>query len=135
MNEYKLLNRLVEKLKSKPSIRYNVGAVIVDRKGNILSYGFNSYVKTHPRMVYNKFFNEHQIFVHAEADAFYKLPYGSEPHTLIVCRLNKANELMNAKPCIGCFNEIQQSSIKKVYYTNVNKELALLDLKQDIEFY
>lgn len=135
MNEFKLLTRLVEKTKLYTHEGYRVGALIVDRRGSILSYGFNSYVKTHPRMVYNKFYNEWQIFVHAEADALYSMGYKTEPYAMIVCRLSKANELMNAKPCIGCYSEIRQSAIKRVYYTNQEGELVLLNLKVNVEEY
>lgn len=135
MNEFKILSKLIEKTTLCTHNGYRIGAVIVDKKGSVLSYGFNSYVKTHPKMLYNPHFSEFQIFVHAEADAIYHLGYKTDPYTLIVCRLSKSNQVMNAKPCIGCYSEIKRSSIKKVYYTNEKGDLVLLNLKTNIEEY
>lgn len=114
---------------------FNVGAVVLDKKGCILNYGFNSYVKTHTRMLYNPMYNDHQIFVHAECDAIYGVNYKVEPHTIIVCRLNKKGKFMNAKPCPGCYLEIKKANIKKIFYTTESNELTLIDSRLSIEEY
>lgn len=135
MNEYKLLNKLKTRMIENKHEGYNVGSLVLDKKGCILSYGFNSYVRTHARMVLNPKYNNFQIFVHAECDAIYSVNYKCTPHTLIVCRLNKQNEFMNAKPCEGCYLEIKKAGIKHVYYTDQNGDLTLLDLSIDVEEY
>lgn len=127
MNEYKILNKLKYKMLENKHDGFNIGAVVLDKKNVILNYGFNSYVKTHTRMLHNPLYNTHQIFVHAECDAIYGLNYKVVPYTIIICRLNKKNEFMNAKPCAGCYLEIKNAGIRHVYYTNENGELTLLD--------
>jgi deoxycytidylate deaminase len=133
MKEYNHLKRLVKILKTRNE-RFNTGAVLLDKKGNLINYGFNSYVKTNPNMVSNPYYHECKIFVHAECDALYKCKQTS-PHILIVARLSKNNTLMNSKPCIGCYYEILNSSVKKVYYTNKKGNLELLNLTVPIEDY
>jgi tRNA(Arg) A34 adenosine deaminase TadA len=112
---------------------YNVGAVVLDRRGCVLNYGFNSYIKTHPRMKHNHYYTEWQIFVHAECSALYNCK--QEPYSMIICRLDKAGNPQMSKPCIGCFSEIKKSSLKRVYYTNENNELVLLDIEKSLEEY
>lgn len=127
MNEYRILNKLKLRMLENKHTGFNIGAVVLDKKNSILNYGFNSYIKTHTRMYYNPLYNTHQIFVHAECDAIYGVNYKVEPYSIIICRLNKKNEFMNAKPCAGCYLEIRQAGIKKIYYTNELGELTLLD--------
>ncbi len=126
MNEYKLLNKLRTNLLQRDYTGYNVGAFILDKRGSIISEGYNSYVKTHPRMIQNPHYNIHQIFVHAECDALYKMPFGSKPYAMIVCRINKRGDFKLSKPCIGCYHEILTFNIRKVYYTTNNGELTIL---------
>lgn len=126
MNEYKLLKRLQNNLKKRSGITYNVGAFIVDKSGFVISEGYNSYVKTHPRMLENPLYNDHQIFVHAECDAIYKLPRDSKPFAMIVCRINKQGKIMLSKPCAGCYHEILTNNIRKVYYISVDGTLTIL---------
>ena len=44
---------------------YNLGAAVLDKGGGILGWGFNSYVKTHPKMCLNKHYRVEQVFIHA----------------------------------------------------------------------
>ena len=37
---------------------------------------------------------------------------------LIVIRINKSKELLNAKPCSKCLNVIKQLKINNIYYSN-----------------
>jgi len=46
---------------------------------------------------------------------------------MIIARLTKSGLVKLAKPCVGCFDAISQSNLKKVYYTNDEGELTLLD--------
>jgi len=135
MNEYKILTKLQYKTAMNRHDGFNIGAVVVDRQGCILSYGFNSYHKTHPSMIKNVYYNDHQIFVHAECDALYSVDPKTQPFAIIICRLNKKNEFMNAKPCTGCYLEILKSGIKRIYYTNFEGELTLINAKTPVELY
>lgn len=135
MNEYKILEKLRVNMLEHKHPGFNIGAVVLDKKGCILSYGFNSYVKTHTRMLYNPMYNDHQVFVHAECDAIYRVNYKVEPHTIIICRLNKKGGYMVAKPCVGCYLEIKKANIKNIYYTNSSNELTLMDSRLTVEEY
>jgi deoxycytidylate deaminase len=134
MKEYNHLSRLVKKLKTRWE-RFNTGAIILDKHGNVLNYGFNSFVKTHPCMFLNPYNHNEKIFIHAECDAIYKCKYSNNPDTLIIARINKNNKVVMSKPCIGCYYEILRHNISKVYYTNNNGKLELLDLSISIDDY
>jgi tRNA(Arg) A34 adenosine deaminase TadA len=135
VNLYHNLDILKQKMLFRQHLMYNVAAVVLDRKGNPISYGFNSYAKTHPKQHYNKVFSAHKIYLHAETDALYKIHKADAVHTMIVCRLGKKNQFLLAKPCVGCFSELKVSGLKYVYYTNNDGELVLLNLETDIDSY
>ncbi len=126
MNYYGVLNRLRKLIIMRRHQLFNVGAVIISRKGAPLSYGFNSYIKTHPKMLLNKNYSEGKIFVHAECDALYKLHKGESAYAIIVARIGAHNQFLLSRPCEGCWREIQSAGIKNVYYTNDNQELVLM---------
>lgn len=129
MKEYALLKVLIRKIKedfdySKP---YSVGSIICDKKGNILSFGTNSYCKTHPmQKQFNMKISEHKLFLHSEIDALVKLR-SDNAHTMILARVTKTGMIKISKPCNGCFEAIKENGIKKVYYTNDFGDLVLLD--------
>ena len=93
--------------------------IISDKKGRVLSYGFNSYKKSHPRQAYyaEKVGNRKKIFLHSEISAIINLPYNSSPHTIYVARVNKHGEPLNSEPCDICRMAISDIGIKKVIYT------------------
>ncbi len=129
MKEYTILNRLLQKMKDEYDYtkQYTVYAAIADKKGQIVSIGKNSFIKTHPKQYsYNQYRNPHKIFLHAEIDALLK--YKSDNgYVMIIARMTKTGLIRNAKPCIGCFGALQESNIKKIFYTNDDGELTLLD--------
>lgn len=134
--EYHTLRLLLKKLNEQAVIRnqHKVGAVILDRKGNLLSTGFNSYTKSHPRQyLYNKNFNPTKIFIHAEIDALVRCR--GIPHTLVISRIGKDGKVRLAKPCKGCYNAIKDVKIQRVFYTNDNGELVLLDTDVTLDDY
>lgn len=132
MQEYHLLKRLVKKIQEKHQHhveQYHLGAIILDRRGNILSTGFNSSQKTHPKqLLYNKYKNNARIYLHAEIDALVKCK--AKPYVMIIARINRKGELRIAKPCDGCIEAIRHSDLKKIYFTNNFGELVLLDLNE-----
>lgn len=99
-------------------------AVVLDRKGNVLSVGVNQ-AKSHPMQAqYGK--NEHAIYLHAEIDAIKnalkKIGRNSlRQCTMLICRrkFNENGEFIYglAKPCDGCVKAIQDFGIKEVIYT------------------
>lgn len=142
--EYNALRHLISKINehnydatsytNSSKVKHSIGAMILDRKGSVLSVGFNSYIKTHPmQYTYNKDINPTRIFLHAEIDALVKCR--GEPHTLVVARIGKDGKIRLAKPCKGCFNAIKDAKIKKTYFTNNNGELVLLNTDISVDDY
>ena len=131
---HKHFNTLRKALLENPHDGYNLGAIVLDKHGQIISWGFNSYIKTHPAMVYNKYYRAEQIFVHAECDALYSMSEKLTPHTMYIARINSKGEFRDARPCVGCYHEIKQRGIKRVYYTT-RDGFESLDLAVDVEEY
>lgn len=113
---FKKAMKLLEKM---PKQKYKLCAIITDKKGRILSKGFNSFEKTSPTQAYyaKKVGRRHQIFLHAELHALSKVPYTQEPYAIYVTRMNNKGEPMLAKPCRICSAAIKDSGIKEVYHT------------------
>lgn len=128
MKEYVILNKLIFKMKQEYDMSkcYNLYACIVDKKGNILSIGKNSYIKTHPVQYKYNLHNPEKIFLHAEIDALLKCK-SDNYHTMIICRMTKLCNITMAKPCIGCMKALKDYNIKKVYYTDNQGNLVLLN--------
>jgi len=141
MNEYSALRLLHKKLvhhkeEIVQSKKFFIGALILDRKGNVVSIGNNNYIKSHP---YQKRLSqkikikdkENQIYLHAEISALVKC--NTIPHIMIIARIGVDNNIFRlAKPCPLCQEAIKQSGIKKVYYTNDKGELVLFDMNSII---
>lgn len=97
----------------------NVTAFVYDRKGNLLSVGRNSYVKTHPLQAKaaHAVGQPNRIYLHAEIDAITKVrEWGLASKIVVVRRGAKGQELL-AKPCPICEYVIKQTGIKKVEHT------------------
>jgi tRNA(Arg) A34 adenosine deaminase TadA len=72
------------------------------RKGKIVAKEFNSYVKTHPKQAAFavKAGQPKRQYLHAEVAALLRAPPDSD--TLVVVRVDKAGQLVCAKPCPVC---------------------------------
>jgi len=94
-------------------------AIIKDKKGNVLSIGTNSYVKTHPYQA--KCAKEaglpEKIYLHAEIDAIIRCTEISKAHSIHIFRKGKSEKFLLAKPCPVCVNAINRTPIKKVFHT------------------
>lgn len=91
--------------------QHKVGAVIVNRAGNVISMGFNSY-KSHPLMGPLK-------TLHAEVSAVTKVKnkqdlQGAE---IFVYRGYKDGKNAMSKPCPICEGILRRYGVKRVYYT------------------
>lgn len=100
--------------------KHCIKATIYDRKGRVLAYGMNSYVKTHPiqKKLSDDYGNGEQIFLHAEIDAIIRL--GSmkrKAYRILVERYDRNGNPKNAKPCILCENFIKSVGIKMIEHT------------------
>lgn len=88
---------------------------IVVKNRKIVSIGFNSYTKTHPRQaaLANKKGYPKKQFLHAEIAALIKAPKNAD--SIIVLRMNKRGELCNAKPCEICAEAIKMANLKIIH--------------------
>ena len=80
-------------------------SIITDRKGNVLSIGQNSYIKTHPLQARaaKRLGKEESCYLHSEIDAVRRL--GRDAHkakNIYVARLDKQGHPVLAKPCEIC---------------------------------
>lgn len=98
---------------------HQVTAMIMDRKGKVLSVGQNSYIKTHPLQAKHaaKTGNPEKQFLHAEIHAITKCRDLRKAHKIFVSRYNKMGEPVLAKPCPVCISAIHASGIKHVIHT------------------
>jgi tRNA(Arg) A34 adenosine deaminase TadA len=102
----------------RPTKKYNLTAIITDKKGNILSIGKNSYVKTHPMQAKfaKKNGKEGAIFLHAEIAAIVKCRDLKNAHKITVMRIENGIEKI-AKPCDICMAAISDVGIQHIEYT------------------
>lgn len=98
---------------------HNLKAIIYNKRGMILSIGYNSYIKTHPWMkkLASKQGMPYKIYLHAEIDAILKCPDLSKAYRIQIIRLNKNGEPMPAKPCKICQSGIRATPIKVIEHT------------------
>lgn len=99
--------------------RFNITAIIYDKKGRILSIGKNSYIKTHPRQAYyaEKVGLPSKIFLHAEIHAIVKCKNIEKAHKIVVLRFDSTGNPVNAKPCPVCESAIKETGIKVIEHT------------------
>jgi len=101
------------------SKKYSITAIIYDRRGNVLSLGKNSYVKTHPLQAhYAAVAGEpHKMFLHAEIDAIIKCQDLSRAHKLVVFRYREDGSPALARPCAVCQAALRKTPIKIIEHT------------------
>lgn len=99
--------------------RFNITAIIYDKRGRILSIGKNSYTKTHPIQAYHseRAGLPHKIFLHAEVHAIVKCRNLEKAHKIVVMRYDANGKPANAKPCIICQDAIKEAGIKVIEHT------------------
>lgn len=97
----------------------NVTAIVYDRKGNVLSVGRNSFVKTHPiqARAAKAVGQEKRIFLHAEIHALVQIRNWDEAKSIQVIRLGSDGRELLAKPCPVCMHVIKQTGITRIEHT------------------
>lgn len=100
------------------SAHVEIKATIYNKNGKVLSTGYNSYVKTHPKMkqLATQCSLPHKEFLHAEIAAIIKCKKG-KPYKIKIERYGKDGRPLNAKPCPICEAAIKMAGIKFVEYT------------------
>ena len=97
-----------------------VTAIIYDKRGNVLSVGRNSYVKTHTLQAKfaAKTGNSEAIFLHAEMDAIIKCRRMDKAHKIAVFRYDANGNPANSAPCEICRRAIKElTNIKIITHT------------------
>lgn len=99
--------------------RFDLTAIIYDKRGKVLSIGKNSYAKTHPLQY------KHACavglpdkqFLHAEIHAIALCRRLDRAHKIVVMRFDKQGEPCSAEPCVVCRSAICAAGIKIVEHT------------------
>lgn len=99
--------------------RFNLIAKCFDKKGNLLSVGVNSYVKSSPVMKhFAKLAGEpYKIYLHAEVQALLRAR-DKIVHRITVERYDEEGNMRLAKPCPICTLAIKEFGVKYVEYTS-----------------
>lgn len=109
--------------------KYSVAAASLSSSGCLISYGTNSYVKTHPLMKkYAPSFgrNRHRLYIHAELSALVRSK--GRVAELVVIRILRDGSYANAKPCSICEAALREAGVRKVYYTINSGEIVCMRL-------
>lgn len=110
----KMHDRICElaiQLAYKSDDRFRLGCVIA-QKNRPVSIGYNSMVKTDPKL------ESPFKFRHAESHAIIGTPANLlSGSTLYVARIGARGRLLLAKPCEYCQRLIDESNIKRVFYS------------------
>ena len=117
------------KNKKSKNKKFFILAKITDKRGHVLSIGWNSYVKTHPmqaRMA-KRSRSPLKEFLHAEMMAIIRLlpQHRSKAYSITVYRFDANGRPALAKPCPICMSAIRAAGIKRVYYTDYNNSQDL----------
>ena len=105
------------------SRQHKITAVILDKRGRVISMGHNNYLKTHTLQAHyaNKVGQPDRIFLHAEMDAIIRAGDKiKQAHTIQVYRFNTKGEARLAKPCPVCMSAILETPIKVIQFTANN---------------
>lgn len=118
INFPKILSLAKQTSKCSDHHSFHIGCVIYDKKGRVLSVGYNHLHKTHPLL---RRYDQHKT-LHAECSAIlgYRNPEHFKNATILVYREQKNGELANSRPCHMCLNIIKLYKFKKLLYTTEN---------------
>ena len=99
--------------------RFDMTAIIYDKRGRVLSIGKNSYIKTHPYQAEcaKKVGLPDKQFLHAEIHAIVRCRNLERAHRIVVTRFGARGEPKTAKPCPVCVSAIRAAGIKYVEHT------------------
>ena len=98
--------------------KFKIKATCYDKKGMVISVGYNNYLKTHPKMaeLAERVDLIDKRFLHAEVAAIIKAK-GKPIHKISVERYDAAGNPKLAKPCPVCELAIKLAGIQFVEYT------------------
>jgi len=101
------------------SKRYQVTAIIEDKRGRVISVGNNSYIKTHPLQAEhaNKVGEPYRQYLHAEIHAITRCRNLKKAHRIKIFRYLEDGTPASAKPCPVCCSAIKSAGIKFIEHT------------------
>ena len=113
-----LYNKIQKTISADPGKMYYVGAVCFDKSYNIVSVGFNSYIKTHPmqKTYAEKAGKSARCYLHAEIAALVHLR--QKAYGLLVLRVLANGMVKIAKPCSICDLAIKEAGLEEVWYSD-----------------
>lgn len=99
--------------------RFDITAIIYDKRGNVLSIGKNSYIKTHPVQAgwARRAGEPYKQVLHAEIDAIIKCRNLDKAYRIAVFRYKEDGSPAEARPCKTCMGAIKATSIKIIEHT------------------
>lgn len=98
--------------------RYEIKATCYDKRGVVISVGYNNYLKTHPKMarLAERVDLMDKQFLHAEVAAIIKAK-GRPIYKISIERYDHRGQPKLAKPCPICELAIQLAGIEVIEYT------------------
>lgn len=105
-----------------PFPRVKIGAVIIDKSGEVLAVGCNKQ-KSHPlQAAYNerRELDTPDIphWIHAEIDALVKARHVNlSGGSIFVYRETRRGELAMSRPCGACMTALRDAGIRRIFYT------------------
>lgn len=110
-----MIEQAIQLAHESTDFQHRIGCVVLDKKGRVISSGYNMR-KTHPlQYKHARHYNEEAIFLHAEIAALVKCR--REPHAILVGRILRSGDVALAKPCPICMSAIEEAGIKEIQYT------------------
>lgn len=99
--------------------RYQITAIIYDKRGRVMSVGKNSYIKTHPlQAAHAKLAGEpYRVFLHAEIHAISLCRDLKKAHSMKIFRFLEDGSPADARPCPVCCSAIKAAGIEVITHT------------------
>jgi len=110
-----VLQLAVDTAKTSPG-KFRVGAVLLYR-GRVVATATNAATKTHPLQarLADRVGRPEKTVLHAEVAALVRCR--SQVDTIVVARVDKANQLRLSKPCPVCELAIREAGVMTIYYS------------------
>ena len=99
-------------------MKHRIKATCRDKRGRVLSVGYNSYTKTHPLQYHFASIAgmKERIYLHAEIDALLKAGK-HQVHSMFIERYGTNDRPLLAAPCPICMQAIKAYGVKVVSFT------------------
>lgn len=106
--------------------QHRLVAAAYDKKGNLLSVGYNSYTKSHPKQaaVAKRAGLPLKEYLHAEVASLIRCK--ETPYSLYVCRIDAKGSITNASPCPVCQLAMKEAGVK-YYVSSYDEETSLIN--------